>query len=371
MKISLVTPWNVDDPRAWSGVVQPMVRHLRDVADIVVVPCGQEAASPVDRVAAGAFGRAAGKPYLTGHAVATARRRGRALTDRLANVTCDVVLGIAASAPLAYTGTERPIVQVTDATFGAITGYYPLFTGLPAIVRRQGETIERRSALKTAGWVVASRWAANSLMQDYAVHPDKVRVAPFGPATNPTEIREKAPSKGLRALLVTSNWERKGGALALAAVEQARAAGTPVQLTVVGDHPVLPDHVTSLGRLPAERMSQVYAEHDVLLELAAANAGGVTLTDAAHAGLPVIATRTGGVPDIVRDGVSGFLVPVGAEGPVFAARQLLAMSRPEVHEGLVRGSRQHARDVLSWDRWAHQVLEACVQVTEGLPASRG
>ena len=362
MKIVLVTPWDAEDPRSWSGVVRPMVHHLRKEADIEVVPCGREKPAPIDRLAAGLMGRVANLPYLTGHAVATARRHGRTLSRRLADTEHDVVLGITASAPLAYTSTDRPLVQVTDATFGAITDYYPLFTGLPGVVRKQGETIERRSASRTAGWVVASHWAAKSLTHDYAVQADRVRVVPFGPATTSTVTRERSRSQEFRALLVTSDWERKGGSLAVAAVEQARAAGTHVRLTVVGNHPALPEHVTSLGRVPSEDMPQVYAEHDVLLELAAANAGGVTLTDAAHAGLPAIATRTGGVPDIVRDGVSGYLVPVGPQGVTAAARRLTELARPETRRRLARGTQEHARDVLSWDRWAGEVVAACARV---------
>jgi glycosyltransferase involved in cell wall biosynthesis len=36
---------------------------------------------------------------------------------------------------------------------------------------------------------------------------------------------------------------------------------------------------------------------------------GTSVMDAQAMGIPVVATRTGGVPDIVEDGVSGLLVP--------------------------------------------------------------
>ncbi len=71
-------------------------------------------------------------------------------------------------------------------------------------------------------------------------------------------------------------------------------------------------------------MADLYAAHDVLLEPARANAGGVTLTDATASGLPVVATRTGGVPSIVDDGVTGFLVD--ADDPVREAVAALRMA---------------------------------------------
>jgi glycosyltransferase involved in cell wall biosynthesis len=161
----------------------------------------------------------------------------------------------------------------------------------------------------------------------------------------------------LRALLVSSNWERKGGAQALAAVELARDRGLDVSLTVVGDHPRLPEWVRSQGRVSSDSMPEIYASHDVLLELATANAAGVTLTDAAHAGLPVIATRVGGVSTIVVDGVTGILVePSPALAVEQAATALYRVADARERTRMAGEARKHAKKALDWSLWARQVL---------------
>ena len=61
-----------------------------------------------------------------------------------------------------------------------------------------------------------------------------------------------------------------------------------------------------------EDVGRFYDAIDVLL-LPSANEGTpVSVIEALAAGRPAVATRVGGVPDVVRDGVDGFLADVGA-----------------------------------------------------------
>lgn len=152
--------------------------------------------------------------------------------------------------------------------------------------------------------------------------------------------------------------------------QRAVDAGHPVDLTVVGHAPKLPPGVQALGRVPQAEMPRIYQGHDLLLELARANCAGVTMTDAAHAGLPVIATRTGGVEDIVVDGASGFLVPgvEQGEGTVVSAavRQIaMAVTDRERLRAMRSASVNHATSALTWDRWARIVVGMCDRVIAG------
>jgi glycosyltransferase involved in cell wall biosynthesis len=108
-------------------------------------------------------------------------------------------------------------------------------------------------------------------------------------------------------------------------------AGVPdARLIVVGDGP----QRRSLERLAAElglrgtafrgwvapgEMDRVYDEADILLNGSDVDAAPLTILEAWAAGLPVVTTDAGGIPDMVRDGENGILVPRGDHAALAAA----------------------------------------------------
>jgi glycosyltransferase involved in cell wall biosynthesis len=99
------------------------------------------------------------------------------------------------------------------------------------------------------------------------------------------------------------------------------ANGVDAYLCLVGDGPDREDlerYGHELGVIKRclffgyqEDVSRFYDAIDVLL-LPSVNEGTpVSAIEALAAGKPVVATRVGGVPDVVREGVDGFLVDVG------------------------------------------------------------
>jgi glycosyltransferase involved in cell wall biosynthesis len=107
----------------------------------------------------------------------------------------------------------------------------------------------------------------------------------------------------------------------LLACKHLREQGVDAVLCLVGDGPDR-DHVEELAhalRIVKHTLFLGY-QHDVApfyaafdaLVLPSANEGTpVSAIEALASGKPVVATRVGGVPDVVRDGVDGFLVDPG------------------------------------------------------------
>jgi glycosyltransferase involved in cell wall biosynthesis len=110
------------------------------------------------------------------------------------------------------------------------------------------------------------------------------------------------------------------------AVRLVRERGLPAHLTIAGedeqggtgyrrvleraiDELGLADAVTLLGAVPEDEVRRRLHGAHVFALASVAEPLGVVLMEAMAAGVPVVATRAGGVPELVTDGSDGILVP--------------------------------------------------------------
>lgn len=108
------------------------------------------------------------------------------------------------------------------------------------------------------------------------------------------------------------------------------AALPGIRLVIVGGGPAgaalrraMPGAVF-LGPKYGAELAEIYASLDIFVHSGARETFGQTLQEAAASGLPVVAPAAGGPIDIVGDGITGFLVPPGAAGPLADAVARLA-----------------------------------------------
>jgi glycosyltransferase involved in cell wall biosynthesis len=115
----------------------------------------------------------------------------------------------------------------------------------------------------------------------------------------------------------------KGHELVLQAMHEMRLAGKIVYYQIIGDGPhkavieakvkelSLEDQVSILGTQGEEAIVETLRNSDafILPSFGAGEASPVSVMEAMAVGIPVIATYIGGVPDMIQDGIDGFLIP--------------------------------------------------------------
>ena len=88
-------------------------------------------------------------------------------------------------------------------------------------------------------------------------------------------------------------------------------------------------------------MSELLAISDVLLLPSELESFGLVALEAMACEVPVIATRVGGVPEVVRNGVDGYLYEVG-DVQAMADGCLSILNNPKVRDNLGKAAREHA-----------------------------
>jgi glycosyl transferase family 1/glycosyl transferase family 4 len=160
-----------------------------------------------------------------------------------------------------------------------------LWSRAPLVVARRVAFPIRRGPASRWKYSRARHYIAVSdyvkgILEQGGVPGDRISIVPDGvPLFDPAGL-------GREVVIPESSDPRKGAALAL---EAARLAGVEARAAAA-----LPEGLNGAGVF-------VYITHSEGL--------GSGILIAMSAGVPVIASRTGGVPEIVRDGVTGLLTP--------------------------------------------------------------
>ncbi len=191
-------------------------------------------------------------------------------------------------------------------------------------------------------------------------------VIPFGAATEPHAVADPVRDSrrgGFELLFVGRLVERKGVEVLLDAMARLPA---DVELRIVGEGPEgdalraqverldLEDRVTFEGYIHQDALERSFASCDALVLPAVVDAKGdteglgVVLLEAMSYGKPTIASRAGGIVDIVRAGSNGLLVPPGDAGALAEAIAALR-GDPERAETLGAQGRKDVRREFSWE----------------------
>jgi len=107
------------------------------------------------------------------------------------------------------------------------------------------------------------------------------------------------------------------------------------------------EHVTFTGAVPPDEIHRLYADADIYVQTPSIDNMPNSVIEAFASGLPVVATRVGGVPAILTDGVHGLMAEDNDDVGV-AARVIALVEQPELARQLAAA----AYETCSTYKWA-------------------
>jgi glycosyltransferase involved in cell wall biosynthesis len=163
---------------------------------------------------------------------------------------------------------------------------------------------------RSAGFVAWSSWTKQSFVEDYGCRAEDVAVIPPG-----IDLERFAAGNRdhelPRILFVGGDLVRKGGDMLLEVFRQrlrGKAELLLVTRTPTPEEPGLKVYQHVAANSPELRA--LYATSDIFVLPTRADCYSLVCMEALAAGLPIVATRVGGIPDMIKENVTGHLLDV-------------------------------------------------------------
>jgi len=268
----------------------------------------------------------------------------------------------------------RPDIRVVTTLHGTditIVGQDPSF-----------QPITKFSIEKSDGLTAVSRFLQAETLTAFGCTGCRIEVIPnfIDPdvydRSRYTSILDEQIDSDTRVLMHISNFRAVKRVRDVIGIFARVAARVPSVLVMVGDGPDrvhaeaearhlgVSDRVFFLGKIDA--VAPLLAGADLFLLPSTSESFGLSALEALASGVPVIGSKTGGLPEVVRDGETGFLCPVGdVETMADASVELLNNRRR--WEGMSRLAEIDARERFALNNVVAD-YEAFYQYTLAKPA---
>ncbi len=204
------------------------------------------------------------------------------------------------------------------------------------------------------------------------------KILVVSPGIEPAWLEVKRQAEGSRDLIFWGRMEdEKGIPELLRTLKEVVARIPEVRLHLVGEGNMtetyrkqagklgVMDKVTFHGWMAVEAIQQFTAKCAVGIFPSRIESFGLSMAEAMGAGLPIIATRVGALPELIEDGVTGTLVPPG-NIPALYRSILEKLENPTRAQTLADAGREIVRQRYSWDQTAQQMTEIYQTVLDEL-----
>lgn len=212
-----------------------------------------------------------------------------------------------------------------------------------------------------------SQWCADSLICDYKIASDNVTVVypPFD--MDQWQCCDYERDGRISLIFVANNFELKGGPFLLEIFK--KYFSETCTLRVVSNDSTLsqsdmPENTTLLAGIQYDEVSQIFSQSDIFVFPTWRDQFGLVIGEAMAAGLPVVTRNVGGIPNLVKDGHNGFLMPYDSTEEEWAEKIQYLIDHPEERKRMGNNSRKMAEEMFDMNKFSEKIRKIVECVIE-------
>lgn len=276
---------------------------------------------------------------------------------------------------------------VTHGVIAAFSGFHPWVVsawGKDVIWDKQGSMpwhlrLMNRFALRDADLVCSTSQYMIGHLREFVRPNCMIEQVPFGVNCErfrpvKSEGTKICDRKEFRIGFVKTLSTKYGPHVLIRAMQRIVEALPHAQLIMAGRGPLLEelqglvrnmgldDHVKFVGFVPNDEVSRLMQTFDVFVNCSVCpESFGVAILEASSCGLPVVATRVGGVSEVCRDGETGIMVDPNDSGAL--AKAIIQIAKdPELREKMGRDGRSFVLQNYVWQNNVRRMQELLGQL---------
>jgi glycosyltransferase involved in cell wall biosynthesis len=253
---------------------------------------------------------------------------------------------------------DRAYTVFTDNTYSLTKRHFPAWAPLPDGQSRRWAELEAATCRDARYVFVPSDLVRETMIGDYGCDPDRVVRVGFGTAIYEPRLPPRTWDSRV-ALFVGIQFARKGGPTLLEAWRRVVREIPDAELWVAGPKSgpdvALPPGVRWLGYVSGrDALADLYRRASVFVLPSIFDPYPNVLREAMGHGLPCVGSDSGGIPEIVAEGETGRLFPVGEPEPL-AQALIDVLDDPAEAERMGRAAHATVTSSQTWDHVAERM----------------
>lgn len=226
----------------------------------------------------------------------------------------------------------------------------------------------RSSAFNASQVITLSEFSKNLVAKGLGQEKRKI-IKVVSPGIDTSWLEVKRQTEDSKDLVLWGRMEEQKGISELLRTLKEVAARIPeVHLHLIGEGQMTETYrkqaeglgvmgqVTFHGWMEVDAIQQFISKCAVGVFPSRIESFGLSMAEAMAAGLPIVATRVGALPEFIEDGVTGTLEPPGNIPALYRAI-LQKLENPNQSVALANAGRETVRERFSWDHAAHQMTK--------------